>query len=149
MERQSGVTKLEFAIAIGVIATLTTVLLLRLPYLQAESERLEVEQTVRNIRVGVLQAIGEHVIHGQENRITEVVSSNPIELLETEPAGYRRGTSKPKQTGEWAYDRSTRELAYWPRFPDSFTGATELRWVYAPIVDSSGRAVGAHLVALN
>jgi len=146
---QGGIGTYEFAISICIVATLIAVLLLRIPNLQAESERMEVAQTVRNLRLSVLQAISEHVMHGQEYRIAEVASSNPIDLLETEPAGYMRGASSPTRGGEWTYDSARRQLAYRPLFPASFGGASELRWIYAPIVDTSGHAVGAHLVELN
>jgi hypothetical protein len=146
---QFGISKHEFAIVVAVVAVSSATLLLRMPHIQAESERLEVEQTVRNIRVGVQHVIGEHIINGQEYRIAEVANFNPIELLEHEPTGYDPKRTRPEQAGEWAYDRESRELAYRPKFPAEFSGVQELRWSWSPVVDAVGHPVAIHLVAIN
>jgi len=120
-----------------------------MPHFQAETERMEVDQTIRSIRIGIQQAIGEHIMTGQEYRIAEVASENPIELLENEPSGYRRGAPQPLQPGEWTYDPVSRQLAYRPRFRETFAGAAELRWAYVPVVDSGGDVVNVRLAEFN
>ena len=148
MKHQRGVNKFEFAIAVSILAVLATVLLVRLNAMQAEAERMEVDLTVRNIRTGMQVAIGERIMHGQENRIVEVAEANPLDFLGERPRGVNdaRVAAAP---GHWAYDPVRRELSYLPRSPEAFADARELRWRYLARVDSSGSTIGVSLVALQ
>lgn len=149
MERQRGASKFEFAVIIAIFGVLATALLVRLHAIEAEAERTEVDLTVRNIRVGIQLAIGERIMHGEEERIVEVAQASPLDFLGHRPRGFNAGARAPETSGEWAYDPLLRELAYLPRLPGAFGGAEELRWRYVARQDSSGRTVGASLVGLN
>ncbi len=148
MKRQGSASKFEFAVTVAIFGVLAAALLVRLDAIQAEAERTEVNLTVRNIRVGIQLAIGERIMQGEEHRIIEVAQASPVDFLGHRPRGFNDGPVA-EASGQWAYDPVRRELSYLPRLPEAFAGATELRWRYVPRLDSSGRTVGASLVALN
>ncbi|KAF0163012.1 MAG: Uncharacterized protein FD157_3530 [Rhodocyclaceae bacterium] len=148
MKLQRGASKFEFAVTVAIFGVLATALLVRLNAIQAETERTEVNLTVRNIRVGIQLAIGERIMRGEEERIIEVAQASPIDFLGHRPRGFSDGRTA-EVSGQWAYDPVRRELSYLPRLPEAFPGATELRWRYVARFDSSGRTVGASLVGLN
>jgi hypothetical protein len=148
MKRQRGTNKLEFAVTVAIFGVLAVALLGRLNTIQMEAERTEVELMVRNIRVGIQLAIGERIMHGEEERIGEVAQASPVDFLGHRPRGFTDARS-PEAPGQWTYDPVRRELGYQPRLPEAFADATELRWRYVARVDTSGRTVGVSLVALN
>ncbi|MDP2809819.1 MAG: hypothetical protein Q8O34_06680 [Rhodocyclaceae bacterium] len=149
MKRQRGANKFEFAIIVAIFGVLATALLVRLNVIQAEVERTEVDLTVRNIRTGIQLAMGEHIMRGEEERISEVAQASPIDFLGHRPRGFNETANAPEASGQWAYDARRRELAYQPRLPGAFDGAAELRWRYVARIDASGRTVGVSLVGLN
>jgi type II secretory pathway pseudopilin PulG len=148
MKRQRGTSKFEFALTVAIFAVLATALLVRLNAIQEEAERTEVNLTLRNIRVGIQLAIGERIMRGEEDRIREVAQASPVDFLGHRPRDFNDGRA-PQAPGQWAYDPDRRELGYWPRLPEAFADATELRWRYVARVDPSGRTVGVSLVAVN
>lgn len=148
MKRQLGSNKFEFAITVMIFGVLATALLARLNAIQEEAERTEVELTVRNIRVGIQLAIGEHIMRGEEDRIGEVAQASPVDFLGHKPRGFTEA-KLPEAPGQWTYDPVRRELGYQPRIPGAFADATELRWRYVARVDSSGRTIGVSLVGIN
>lgn len=149
MRRQRGFTKFEFSLVIALIGILATLLLARLIAIEAEAERTEVNLTVRNMRVGIQLAIGERIMRGEEDHIIEVAQASPIDFLGHRPRGFNAEASTPLTSGQWTYDPVRRELAYQPRLPEAFSGATELHWRYVARLDASGRTIGASLVGLN
>jgi len=149
MKRQRGASKFEFAVTVAILGVLAAVLLVRLNAIEAEAERTEVDLTVRNIRVGIQLAIGERIMRGQEERISEVAQASPIDFLGNRPRNFNQSAITPEASGQWTYDPLRRELAYMPRLPGAFDGAEELRWRYVARLDSSGRTVGVTLVGLN
>ena len=148
MKLQHGASKFEFAVTVAILGILATVLLVRLSALEAEAERMEVNLTVRNIRVGIQLAIGERIMRGEEARIMELARASPIDFLGELPRGFSGGRTA-ETAGQWAYDPVGRELSYIPRSPAAFADTTMLRWRYVARIDSSGRMVGAALIALN
>lgn len=148
MKRQSGANKFEFAIIVVIFSVLATALMARLNAIQEEAERTEVELTVRNIRVGIQLAIGERIMRGEEDRISEVALASPVDFLGHKPRGFTDAKA-PAAPGQWSYDPVRRELGYQPRIPGAFANAAELRWRYVAQVDSLGRTVGVSLVGIN
>ena len=148
MKRQRGSNKFDFAITVVIFSVLATALLVRLNAIQEEAERTEVQLTVRNIRVGIQLAIGERIMRGEEDRISEVAQASPVDFLGHKPRGFTDARA-PEAPGQWSYDPVRRELKYQPRIPGAFADATELSWRYVARVDSSGRTVGISLEGLN
>lgn len=148
MSRQRGATKLEFALTVAIFGVLAALLLQRLALIEEDAERAEVDLTIRNMRVGIQLAIGEHVMRGEEERLAEVAAASPVDMLGTRPRGF---VTEPATAavGEWAYDPQRRELSYLPRLPQAFGGANELRWRYVTRTDTAGKVVGVSLVGLK
>jgi prepilin-type N-terminal cleavage/methylation domain-containing protein len=148
MIRQRGFSKFELSVVVAIFGILAGALMARLYAIEVEAERTEVDLTVRNIRVGIQLAIGERIMRGEEERISEVAQASPVDFLGHRPRDFNAGRF-PEAPGQWAYDSLSRELAYLPRLPAAFAGATELRWRYVARVNTAGRTVGASLVGLN
>ena len=90
---------------------------------------------------------GGHYRSGEEDRIREVASANPLDFLgrRTNPAGGNDGRGQ----GTWSYDSRARELRYQPRSPGLIAEPGGFRWRYVARTDSAGRVVGAGLEAIN
>lgn len=146
MQTRRGSGLYEFFLLIALIAVLAGSLLARLDAVQGEAERLEVELTVRNIRVGMQLAIGELIMHGQEARIAELARRRPIDFLGRTPRGYIETAGIAGNAGEWRWDGDARRLSYRPHHPAEFDGAGTLRWQVLARTDSTGRVVGVSFV---
>lgn len=147
--RQRGLGLLEFAVVAALFGVLALTLLERLTELEQDGERLEVELTVRNMRVGLQLAIGEKLMRGEEDRLAELLGMNPVSFLGRLPQGYVEevgaGGTVP---GAWRYDEKSRVLAYRPRQPEAFGGRDELRWKMRSVGLLNGRVVGLRLAEL-
>jgi general secretion pathway protein G len=148
MIRQQGASKLEFALTIAIFGVLAALLLQRLAVIEEDAERIEVDLTIRNMRVGIQLAIGERNMRGEEDRLAEVAAASPVDMLGKYPRGFV-AAPEPTAAGEWAYDPLRRELSYLPRLPGAFGDAEALRWRYVARTDAAGKVVGASLVGLN
>ena len=148
MTRQRGATRLEFAITVATFGVLGALLLQRVALVEEDTERTEVDVTIRNIRTAIQLAIGERIMRGEQDRLAEVAAARPVDLLGKHPRGY---VAAPAATaaGEWAYDPQRRELSYQPRQPRAFGEAGKLRWRFVASTDAAGKVFGASLVRLN
>lgn len=131
--RQAGLGKFEFAVVLAIFGVLATLLLDRLVELEHETERIEVDLTLRHIDIGLKLAIGERMMRGEETRIPALLEANPLDFLGT-----------PAAQG-WSYDAGSRTLGYRPRQPEAFGGRARLEWRYAGRTDELGRTVGLRL----
>lgn len=143
-----GTSMLQFALVAGIFGLLAAILLLRLEAMEAEAERTAVDMVLRNVRVGLQLAVGERIIQGEEQRIAEILTSNPLDYLARHPPAADEHGSIPAM-GEWTYDKGSRELSYRPRQTGAFDDAKRLRWRLVPRIDSGGRTVGVALKDVN
>lgn len=141
---QHGLGMFEFIVVMTVIAILAYALLERLLVLEQETERLEVALTVRHIHIGLKLAIGEHLMHGEEARIPELVKANPLHFLGAQKVG--AGDAAP---GNWQFDHASATLSYRPRQPEAFDGRTTLVWRLTAHLDELGRTSGLRLEPLK
>lgn len=132
---QSGVSKFEFALVVAIIGILGGLLMHRLTEVEAAAERLQVDLTVRHMRVGLALAIGERLMQGREDSLAELLERNPAEFLGG--VGLADG---------WRYDPSARRLSYRPRQPEAFEGREELQWRLTAAGRADGRVMGLRLV---
>ena len=135
MKRQRGLGLLEFAVAAIIVGVLAGVLLSRLLAMAEEAERQEVQQTLRNIDLGMTLAL-----RGDMARVPALLVASPLDFLAA--GGQDAGAA---QDGRWRYDAARRQLAYRPRHPAAFDGRTELLWRYDASRDAGGRTTGLHL----
>jgi hypothetical protein len=130
-----------------IIGVLAHILLDRLTTLEQETERLEVELTVRHINTGIKLAVGERIMHGQESGIANLIDENPLSFL-GQPAKVGAGETA-STLDSWHYEPDSRTLTYRPRQPESFGGRDLLRWRYTSHTDELERTVGLRLEALK
>lgn len=150
MAGNRGFSKLEFLLVLSIVGILAAALLDRLVALERETERLEVDLTLRHIDLGLKLAVGECIMRGEEGRIAELAAKNPLEFLD---AGSNRestaATGQPPDLARWHYAPLKRELRYRVRQPAAFDGRSELYWRYQSSRDGLGRTVGLHLETLK
>jgi hypothetical protein len=140
---QAGSSKFEFAVVLVVIGALAHILLGRLITLEHETERLEVELTVRHINTGLKLAVAGAVMRGEEARIATLLTQNPLDFL---------GQHEDNGTGNtarlhWHYEPDRRTLRYQPRQPEAFYGE-RLEWRFTGQQDDIGRTAGLRLEPL-
>jgi hypothetical protein len=146
--RQEGTGKFEFLFVVALIGILGGALMARLIGIERESERTEVDLTVRNMRVGLSLAVGERMMRGRDDSLPELLAANPVSFLGWEPRGYENENGDGAVPGEWYFDPKTRTLAYYPRQPEAFDGRQRLRWKLAAQGSLKGRIVGMRLESL-
>ena len=155
MKRQAGFGKFEFAVVLAIFGVLATLLLNRLTALEHETEKLEVELTVRHINTGIKLAVADAIMRGEEMRIAALIEENPLNFLG--PKVGAGGTAQPDAANMgaaptlagWHYAADSRTLHYRPRQPAAFGGRDLLRWRYTSHTDELGRTVGLRLEALK
>jgi hypothetical protein len=145
MTHGRGATKLEFLVVLIVFGILAALLLERLVAVEHETERLEVDLTLRHIDIGLKLAVGERIMRGEEARIAELAVANPLDFLERSP----REAADIARAGRWRYDAAKRVLSYRPRQPAAFGGRARLEWRLASQADALGRTVGLRLEPLK
>lgn len=145
LEGSRGVGKLEFLVLVAVIGIAAQILLERLEGLELETERTEVDLTIRNIGIGIRLAVGEKLMRGQEDRLPELLQANPIAFLGRVPRDYGGEGSDGGGPGSWHYDPDRRQLVYRPRQPEAFGGRDELRWQTRSQGKLAGRIAGIRL----
>ncbi len=140
MTRQGGLGKFEFAVVLVILGILAHILLDRLIALEQETERLEVELTIRHINTSIRLAVAERIMRGEEAGIAALQEANPLTLLGS--AVTLRG-EQPDLPG-WHYDKASRTLSYVPRQPEAFYNLG-LEWRLRGRQDEIGRIVGLRL----
>lgn len=121
--------------------------------LEAEeaTEKMVVEGTLRNMRVGLRVAMGEALIAGRENEIAQWAGSDPVRWLGGPPSGYRGECPvagiKSLPTASWCFDKAHGQLLYRPyhdrhlRLLEGVAGERKekiLRWqVVRPVVSAT------------
>lgn len=148
MAHGRGFSKLEFLVVLAILGVLAGSLLNRLIALEYETERLEVDLTLRHIDLGLKLAVGERIMRGEEARIAELAEANPLDFLG--PDINRESvaaTGRLPDLTRWHYVPAKRDLTYRVRQPAAFEGKAELRWQFVASRDKLGRTVGLHLEA--
>ena len=114
--KQRGANLLEFAVAVGVIGILMTILLQRVFYYQGEAERVAVEQTVANIRTALEIKVAEQKLPHGSIDLTVLTEENPLNLLKNKPGNYAGELYMPTDQdigpGNWCFDRQDKSLVY-------------------------------------
>lgn len=138
MRRQDGASKFELSVVVAIIGLIALVGLDRFREVQELAEKTLVESTIRNMQSELLLALAGRIIGGQENRIAEMIGSNPVNWMEAPPGGYvGEVASLPEllAPGAWCFDATRKELVYRARQDRNLTlaaGEVLLRWRIEP-----------------
>lgn len=116
--RARGITWIEFAVALLVIAMVATLLLGALRQAEKQAERRVYELTVANVRSGLRLATADLMMRDRLRDLPGLAGSNPVSLLQKPPEGYvgERNDGAGVAPGQWYFDRRSRQLVY--RFRD-------------------------------
>lgn len=147
--RQRGASKFEFALIIALVGCVSLFLAARLKGLEEAGERMEVELTIRNMRVGLQLAIGERIMKGEEAGLQELIGANPVSFLGRTPARYREDDGVAAEPGDWWFDPVSRTLGYRPRQAEAFGSMARLRWQVRARGWLGGRVVGLGLESVS
>ena len=129
-------SRFEWTVIVAVIG----VALASMAATEAQSERLAVTLTIRNIRTGLRLAVAEKLMHGEEDRMAELLDKNPLDFIE-QPVDGSNNT-----WGDWRYDARHHELIYRPLITLAFDDGTALRWRIEASPEPGGRMNGVRLV---
>lgn len=145
-------------LSLGVVAVVLSVsaylLLQKIRDIEAYSEKLLVEATVRNMRTGLLLAQGEAALENKGRDEVLRVGANPVLWLGSPPAGYAGDCPEKRPAlaaGAWCFDLQAHELVYRVHYPErlrSRDGGREemIRWaVVAASKTRDGRVSGLRL----
>jgi hypothetical protein len=109
---------MQGAMVLVVLGSLALGLLWALGDMKERAEKQVVDLTIRNMRTGMQLAMGEALIQQREREIASWVGGNPVGWLEAPPPGYRGECSAEESrglsSGEWCFERVSRELVYRP-----------------------------------
>ncbi|TFW17321.1 type II secretion system protein [Massilia arenosa] len=111
--RCRGFTLLELAVCLCVFLILLGVLGNRLLFYRMQAERVQVQQTVSNMRTGLYARAGLAQNAGDLERLANM---NPLSFLDRIPTNYIGEYYSPDieklPRGVWLYDKSDRSLVY-------------------------------------
>ena len=150
---------MQGAVVLVVLGSLAMGLLWALGDMKERAEKQVVDLTIRNMRTGMQLAMGEAMMQQREREIATWVGGNPVSWLGAPPSGYRgecsAEESKGLSSGEWCFERASRELVYRPSRADHLRTlldagggqCEQLRWHVARVLEkvSSGGFVGLRI----
>lgn len=126
----------QWAVLFLVLGSLTMGLLWALDDVKQRAEKQVVDLTLRNMRMGMLLAMGEALIQQREREIATWVGDNPVGWLGAPPVGYR-GECSAEESGRlsgggWCFERPSRELVYRPN---------SVEHLHDPVAEKESRCV--------
>lgn len=130
-ERQQGFSSLEFAVVIAVFCVFAGVLLQRLLYYEAYTERVYFDLTVRQMQNALRMRVANLMIEKKPVDYLGIAKENPMDWLEKKPAGYVEvldgNNAEDVGNGEWFFDKIQREVLYRPQLDGEFGALLDKR----------------------
>lgn len=141
MLRGGGFTLLELVVVAVVVGILAAVFLNRVLFYQEQAEKIVMETTARNIRIGLRIRLAGMMIHNRQSEISLLAGENPINWLASRPGNYlgEYSGSKPEemQASGWYFDVKEKTLVYLPDMVEYFqpdpAGRKRVRYRVAPV----------------
>lgn len=141
MLREGGFTLLELIVVAAVIGILAAVFLNRVLFYQEQAEKIVMETTARNIRIGLRIRLADMTIHNRQSEIPLLAGENPISWLASKPGDYLGEYDGPKpeemQVSGWYFDVKDKTLVYLPDMAEYFqpdpAGRKRVRYRVAPV----------------
>lgn len=115
MKSSSGFSLLELVLVILLVSLLGGVLADRILFYQEQTEKVQMEQTVRALRSALILQIAERLPKGQQN-LAELIDANPMLWLQRKPEKYLGDRFGPAPgeipAGCWYFDLRDKTLVY-------------------------------------
>lgn len=123
-ERQRGFSSLEFAVVIAVFCVFAGVLLQRLLYYEAYTERVYFDLTARQMQNALRMRVANLMIEKKPVDYVGIAKENPMDWLEKKPAGYVESLEgndvEDVGNGEWYFDKVQHKVLYRPQLDGEF-----------------------------
>ena len=130
-QKQRGASLLEFALIVVVVGVLTTVLLHRIRYYQAEADEAAMRMTVAHLRTALEIKVAQGKLPSGTLDLTILAEQNPFDWLKDKPANYAGEYFFPSDDdigeGNWCFDRSDKSVIYLLNFSRGFLDASTKR----------------------
>jgi general secretion pathway protein G len=122
----SGFSLLEITVVVILVAIFYAVALERLIGIQADAERVAMENLAGIMRSALGIKVAEHIVKQDMAGLAALVGSNPVDRL-TQPPGNYLGSlhaANPAilEDGNWYFDEDARSLVYLVRHGSRFEG---------------------------
>lgn len=114
-QRQSGASRFELLLAVGVVAVVGGVLLERVGFYQEYAEKVAVDLTIAGMRAGLRSQVAGLLIADRASEIQTLADRNPVSWLAHPPENYLGEMDAPPEDearGNWYFDTKRRELVY-------------------------------------
>jgi len=103
-------------VAVMLIGIFITVFVQRVILLTVAAESTSLDQTIRNLRMGMMLYSSEQLLQGKPEYIEKLAESDPFDVMDTQYGNYG-GTKTAEeitkaQPGQWFYDSDNHELVY-------------------------------------
>lgn len=114
--RQSGLSLLEFTLAVTIFAVLVVLAFERIAALRADVERAAVEYTTSAMRTALALEFAALAARGRTDEAGRLAGTNVLALLDPPPGGYEREASyddwQAAPPGTWFFDDTRRAVVY-------------------------------------
>lgn len=142
---------------IAAIALLATFSLQRLWALNADAERVAMEQVLGSLRSAIGIKVANHLVRNDWQGLRALEASNPMDQLAEVPGNYLGVLASPDAAAiaanRWYFDSGSRTLVYRVRnaegFKSTLPGAARARFKVEVVYGEGGVPQGARLVAVE
>ncbi|MGD8925552.1 MAG: prepilin-type N-terminal cleavage/methylation domain-containing protein [Thioalkalispiraceae bacterium] len=113
--RQQGFSMLELVIVIIIISVLLAIAISKLMKLQVQAERSAMENVIGTLQSAIALTISEHIAKDRIGELRKYISTNPMDLLSTQPQNYKGSfAERPAnlESASWWYNTKTHTLYY-------------------------------------
>ncbi len=115
MAGERGYSHLELMLALTLILIFISGALKVLIGFSAESEKMDMEQVLHNLKQSILVTVGEHLVESDLFELQRLQGSNPVLLLRSNPDNYigeRGDLDERPPAGYWYYNYDRQVLIY-------------------------------------
>lgn len=110
----AGFTLLELIVVICVAGVLAAAAVERLLYYQELAEKAAMESVLAGTKMGLQIRMAELIITGNQGRVVELETENPMRWLDEPPASYGGEYGASAKAGNWYFAPDQRQLVYVP-----------------------------------
>ncbi len=137
--QQTGVSRYDFTISLGIITIIACILLFSLDRAQNQAEQVAVETDLSNMRWGLRELWVHLNATGQSLSSNNLANANPVKLL-NEPLknyGGEFAQTPPDTHSIWYFDNITKQLVY------VFSDGRQVRYRLVSITKLDRASLGA------